>query len=270
MPFMSIQLLMESGRKPHHARNDLESLFYVLLFMCIMYAGPLCKQKFAARDADSHNHPFGVRYDAVDMAAMGQAKISFFNDRETTTNDVLRYVDSYFQPLKALIEELCDEVFQVSNDGMRNPRRPRGTHAKFREVLYKHYDLLPELDANPHANKLEKPDTPTNPNNSSSTSATSSSFPSLVRSGSAYVSMNSAPTISSRQTRNSSFPSSVRSGSAYVSTNPAPTSSSRQTRNSSASTMVLRSGSPTKRSSAQTGRLDEPKRMRTSASGSGQ
>lgn len=265
---MSIAVLLGMNPEGHHAKHDLESLLHVIVFICTMYAGPGRKKKRSAMASaltqnPQHEHPFSPRYDTADMTAMGQAKMTCFFKKTNFRDVIFSNMTKYFSPLQPMLEELCDVVFfsTATDSDMRDPTKPHGTHSAFKEVLLKYWDDLPELDENlpepEETEELEETEEPDDVEESSHSLSISSSW------------------VSYMGATSTTFPFSVRSDSAYFSNKRMPTRTNYQPGEtpmpSSSFAMILRSDSPQKRSSGQTGNLSRPgnpKRMRSSGPGS--
>jgi hypothetical protein len=151
---MSIELLMSGSNVEHSAKHDLESVFYVLLYICTMYAGP-GKLRINPGLEDA-THPFGNWLDKtdIDWHAIAALKSSSFNDPVHTKNVVFKHVHPYFSPLVPMLNSLCDTVYtSFKVDGPNGPEvvqrgttRPCGTHAAVLDVLKAAFDELPDRD----------------------------------------------------------------------------------------------------------------------------
>jgi hypothetical protein len=150
LPFISIELL-QSHTKPveHLAKHDLESFFYVLLYVCTMYEGP-GRWKHNNTDRENPNHPFGTWLDTTtDWHGIAAYRISQFINPEATQNDVFQFVNAYFAPLIPLLEEFCNIIFGIylkGDERMRAPTLPCGTHTAVLTALRRAYNALPCQD----------------------------------------------------------------------------------------------------------------------------
>lgn len=157
LPFMAIELLMDNKNLVEHTeKHDLESLFYVLLYICTMCTGPGKLSKGLNRD--DNYHPFGNWIDDVaDWHAIGAYKSQAFTDPDVTDKKVFKHVHPYFKPLIPLLRSFCDTIFPVyllespsHADGIsqrhRGTNMPCGTHQDVLKVLRNAFDELPDDD----------------------------------------------------------------------------------------------------------------------------
>ena len=152
LPFMSIELLMLGG-SAEHSRHDLESVFYVLLYLCTMYGGPSRLRRNPGLD-DNH-HQFGSWLNKTDINwhAIAALRIAAFTDPEHTRKAVFKHVYPYFSPLIPMLHSLCNTVYkafmQDGPDGVevggRGPTQPCG-HTAVLDVLKTAFDKLPDHD----------------------------------------------------------------------------------------------------------------------------
>ncbi|KAK7013916.1 hypothetical protein R3P38DRAFT_2545724 [Favolaschia claudopus] len=103
LPFMATQVLKQgpslAQHQPHH---DLESLFYVLIWICVHYVGPdnAERQNFDVRDTDLRLWVSGESYEAI-----GATKQATIQDEAWWPQKVLFWFAPYFEPLKPCINE---------------------------------------------------------------------------------------------------------------------------------------------------------------------
>lgn len=105
LPFIAIQLLMAMPLVVHRYYHDLESLFYVLCYICCVCAGPngTFRKDFDIFDTDLKKW-FGKRGQSeVDI---GKAKRETVDSDEALETSILTNFHSYFDPLKPYITEL--------------------------------------------------------------------------------------------------------------------------------------------------------------------
>ena len=103
---MSINVLLGSGE--HSAADDLESFFYVLLFLCLEYSGPGCR-----RDWDICKTEL-CRWIEGDFAAIGAAKSSDVTKALRFQTIVLDNISPYFQDLSVCLNNLQRYIFHES------------------------------------------------------------------------------------------------------------------------------------------------------------
>ncbi|KAK7042435.1 hypothetical protein R3P38DRAFT_2890462 [Favolaschia claudopus] len=104
LPFMAMEVLMLGKDLPkHEPRHDLESLFYVLFWICIHYAGPggVERQNFDIHESILRTWVNGDSYDAI-----GQSKgFALTGNPRFWTGRVLPCLAPYFEPLKPCLTE---------------------------------------------------------------------------------------------------------------------------------------------------------------------
>jgi len=138
MHYMSIQLAHKDV--PHHAKHDIESFFYVLLFITIMFTGP----RKAISYKDRHTSGiFGKATDYHDLRVFTSVKATALSDFEML-EESLKSMCPYFSDIKPLLVDLCSVVFATSNDSIL-PFKPMGTHSAFKQKLRVHYEHLPRV-----------------------------------------------------------------------------------------------------------------------------
>ena len=146
---MAVELLI-NDEVEHSEKHDLESFFYVLLYICMMCEGPGKLRNDENRD--DANHPFGNWiHDAKTRHAIGMYRFGAFSDYDVMQRKVLTHVHPYFGPLIHMLTNFCDVIFGTyAEDGgstrIRNPRKPCGTHKKVLDVLRSAFDILPDED----------------------------------------------------------------------------------------------------------------------------
>lgn len=135
---MSIQLTHKDV--PHHAKHDLESFFYVLLFITIMFTGS--RQAISYKDRHTSGI-FGKATDYYDLHIFASVKSTALGDFEMLDTS-LKYMCPYFSDIKPLLVDLCSVVFGTS-DGSILVLKPMGTHSAFKQKLREHYERLPRV-----------------------------------------------------------------------------------------------------------------------------
>jgi hypothetical protein len=142
-PFMSLQVLKYNPvQRPSH---DLESIFYVLLYICSKYEGPGKVKSTPIVDN---------WFKTLDYNALALCKADELTDITSFTRDF----HPYFADLVECVEKMWDIIFP-SDIGIKAGRVYRDmyqclvTHNDLLEVLKEKYEELPDLD----------PDAPSNP-----------------------------------------------------------------------------------------------------------
>ena len=130
LPFMAIEILLEGVNIPHYPTHDLESLFYVLIWVCTMYEGPRNQEKvFGNKDCPPlslwyDNNSGGLGFNA-DAKSGHCSSLGLFNVR------VLDYFHSYFDDLK----ECCCKLWCLFFSGMEKETRADVSHDEMHKVL---------------------------------------------------------------------------------------------------------------------------------------
>ncbi|KAJ7165000.1 hypothetical protein C8R46DRAFT_1097851 [Mycena filopes] len=101
LPFMAVDVLVFGGELPEHEpHHDLESLLYVLLWVCVHYAGPndVERQNFDVRTSGLKHWVSGTSYEGI-----GMSKGYVMKDDALWVRDVLKTFAPYFEPLKPCV-----------------------------------------------------------------------------------------------------------------------------------------------------------------------
>jgi len=161
---MSIQLLLAKNKEVEHKiEHDLESLFYVLLYICTMYEGPGNRN---SGDRTEFEHPFGDWIDeTTSWKLIATARMAAFLHPTLAHDKVFKHVHAYFAPLLPLLHALCNTIFTINRnvDGItyqRSPDEPCGTHEAILGVLEATFDMLPDQDADCAGDEPNATDTP--------------------------------------------------------------------------------------------------------------
>lgn len=105
---MAISILR--GRRRHQPRHDLESFFYVLLFICLEYDGPErlrdLDSPFSGRQWDIYSTRLGAWIQGGDLAAIGAAKRDDTAWSSDFHESVLQNLPPYFEDLAGCLEAL--------------------------------------------------------------------------------------------------------------------------------------------------------------------
>jgi hypothetical protein len=135
---MSVQLAHKDV--PHHAIHDIESFYYVLLFVTIMFTGP--RKEISYKDRRTSGI-FGKANDYHDIRLFASVKSAMLNDFETL-DKTLKAMSPYFSDIKQLLVDLCSVVFGTSGDNIL-VFKPQGTHSAFKQRLREYYERLPRV-----------------------------------------------------------------------------------------------------------------------------
>ncbi|KAF7343467.1 hypothetical protein MVEN_01779600 [Mycena venus] len=101
LPFMAVDVLVEGDELPlHEPRHDLESLLYVLIWVCVHYAGPhdVERQNFNIYQSNLRTWVSGESYMSI-----GKAKYSSMHSQKYWKADVLDNFAPYFEPLQPCV-----------------------------------------------------------------------------------------------------------------------------------------------------------------------
>ncbi|PPQ87328.1 hypothetical protein CVT25_002078 [Psilocybe cyanescens] len=144
LPFMATRILI--GLKPgeeHEARHDLESFFYVLLWITLQYAGPddAERQDLNIEDDEDIN-PW---IEGKTVQRLGRAKFMAMATQHIFQDVVTSKCTKYFADLVPCLEELREIFFPYFNPKDPKPTPPP-THRDIIEILRKHMQPLPEND----------------------------------------------------------------------------------------------------------------------------
>ena len=120
LPFISIEVIDEAPMfaRPqgfnekwrHEAINDIESLFWVLTFICLVRKGPginmLRPELLEDNPEDKRLQNLLHRYfDSDNRQAISGSKRQIFNQEERMNSDILAYFHPYFEPLKNMMDQ---------------------------------------------------------------------------------------------------------------------------------------------------------------------
>jgi hypothetical protein len=138
MHYMSIQLTVKYV--PHHARHDIESFFYILLFITIMFMGP--REAISYKDHRTTGI-FSKANDYHDLHLFTSVKSMGLGNFDLLHKS-LKSMSPYFSDIKPLLVDLCSVVFNTSDDNI-HVLKPWGTHSTFKQKLRVHYEALPRV-----------------------------------------------------------------------------------------------------------------------------
>jgi hypothetical protein len=118
MEFMAINVLLR--RQPHTYRDDLESFFYVLIWICVMYEST--GHRRYVRDAQDEICPPTVLDGWSSAEAAGVKHLQMFE--ETQFEDILNAFSDRFRELGGMMKEIRRALFQggltAGNDEARD------------------------------------------------------------------------------------------------------------------------------------------------------
>lgn len=122
-PFIAIELLIHGS--PHRTAHDLESILYVLLFICTHLKGPGCQVRdpplYGGDNKSIHPSSMKQWFAASHLATLGHLKFSHMMSHFDTF--ILSAISPYFFPLKDYIgnfwKALIPERESITSDGER-------------------------------------------------------------------------------------------------------------------------------------------------------
>jgi hypothetical protein len=124
-PFIAIELLIHGSS--HRVAHDLESLLYVLLFVCTHLSGPFRRIRdpplYGSDKKKLGQHPSGMKlwFEQRNLSSLGHTKfshmISYFED------NIVSNISPYFSPLKGYIKDfwkaLIPERETIASNGRK-------------------------------------------------------------------------------------------------------------------------------------------------------
>ena len=124
MPFVPIEMMLEYGCH-HEYYFDLESLFYVLVWICLLEDGPrweghypsskyVMKGSILERWCGGPGMPADSNKDAYQSA--GDSKSATVLNETRFNERILAHLPKYFEPIKELLEELRTILFRPKLD----------------------------------------------------------------------------------------------------------------------------------------------------------
>jgi len=150
---MSVQFLLNEDVE-HSEKHNLESFFYVLLYIRTMYLRPGTWNKGNIKD---NSHPFREWMDVSNLYQIGAARNLECRDAPRT-QQVLQHVHSYFAPLIPMLEQLCNVIYLSPKQTHQNPTILCSTHTGFLHILGHFFDRLLDQDDSPDTKHLSTPD----------------------------------------------------------------------------------------------------------------
>jgi hypothetical protein len=138
---MSINVLQ--GKAQHEPSDDLESFFYVLIWMCIHYAGP-----GQWREGYKHNKAYLNWIKGQSLDDIADHKRSAIINHDTFKDRISSQFSPYFRDLVPCINELRVEIAKpYREDSYRDlPADKFVTHGKMVEILNNAYGYLPDRE----------------------------------------------------------------------------------------------------------------------------
>ena len=111
IPFMSTNILLnyKKGGTMHTTSDDLESVVYILIWMCILYAGPgtLRKDKHVSNTVLK---PWVTVANNLDAVNLGAIKTTLKSDPNIVTDEFT----PFFKPLCPIVDKLLIQLGQFS------------------------------------------------------------------------------------------------------------------------------------------------------------
>ena len=128
---MALEMLENNGCE-HKYYYDLESLFYVLVWICLLQDGPRKQGHYPESDyqyeksiLEGWNGGRKMSEDCEGTAfqRLGKIKSATVVDHDKFTKEILNHLPDYFRPVEGLLKELRRILFKVS-DGDEDPDTP--------------------------------------------------------------------------------------------------------------------------------------------------
>ena len=148
LPFLSIDSMNPNPNFVfvHGAHHDIESLFYVLIWICTTQSGPNGKaRKFEFKKTELYVWNAGGKLEEG-LRNIWDAKSNVVaSSQDSFQGLVLDRMDPYFNPIKDCIVELKDVLFRTPMPTAQNPRPRRDVDripGTFLEVLDKHIQRM--------------------------------------------------------------------------------------------------------------------------------
>lgn len=108
-PFMALEIMLEKGKNFTHAlRHDLESLLYVVIWMCNHMTAAGVERELVDGNIPQIRDWCNMAYD---LQQLGHKKLSHITDRERV---VLKEFTPYWEDFKPFARRLIDEFFPIS------------------------------------------------------------------------------------------------------------------------------------------------------------
>ena len=135
---MALEVLRAEGVSSHRPKHDLESFFYVLLFICMKYKGPGTKR---TDDDLAHFQSFGIKEWFLWDATFKQLADSKVSQMTRFDRSFITKLDPYFNDLKNCLTSLYNAVFST-----RNLWDNTAEHQTMLNILQETYNELPDED----------------------------------------------------------------------------------------------------------------------------
>jgi hypothetical protein len=134
--FMSSAILIHGSSKKHKPSDDLESFVYVLIYLCIRYAGPDNSPHVDAPGTIESMQFFCA--DQVNANAIGRYKKHVLSAKGALERDILPHFSLYFEDLKPCVVQLRDAFTK---------NKHKFTYDAVLDVLRATRDALPAVEA---------------------------------------------------------------------------------------------------------------------------
>ena len=136
IPFMSTNILLnyKKGGTPHTASDDLESIVYILVWVCVLYAGPgtLRKDKHVSNTVLK---PWVTVANDTDAVNLGAIKAALKFDPSIVTDEFT----IFFKPLSPIVDRLLTQLGEFSaTDHILNYRA-------LRNILLEGFGMVEEV-----------------------------------------------------------------------------------------------------------------------------
>ena len=137
LPFMAIQILQAGAKTPHRSTHDLESIFYVLVWICTMYTGPWDQERVFRRLEHTPLLSW-CQHSTGGLSEIGDVKLGHCSTQEPFIDRILNNFTPYFDDLKPCCLQLRELFFASPRADVK--------HDEMRDILQKALnELNPEL-----------------------------------------------------------------------------------------------------------------------------
>ena len=137
LPFMAVQILQAGAKTPHRSTHDLESIFYMLVWICTMYMGPRDQERVFQRLEHTPLLSW-CQHSTGGLSGIGDVKLGHCSTQEPFIDRILNNFTAYFDDLKPCCLQLRELFFASPRADVK--------HDEMRDVLQKALnELNPEL-----------------------------------------------------------------------------------------------------------------------------
>ena len=149
LPFVSLQILRQisdcdESTINHIAADDLESFFYVFMWLCVLHDGPDGSVRTWPEDDDFIVHAWGEG--AMRPGSLITARNAKSHFIYSPNSIIDKQFTPYFDNLKPLAKEWKELVKEVDQRRQSEPSGAPNAHCQVIDLLHKYADNLPDFD----------------------------------------------------------------------------------------------------------------------------